>query len=74
MVGISAPQGCGKSTLVAEMRRMLEKAGHSCAMASIDDFYLTGTEQVSSLVVTYGYLPIHTYSRWLVRNYVMVHV
>ena len=48
VVGISAPQGCGKSTLVGEMRRMLERAGHSCAVASIDDFYLTGEEQVSS--------------------------
>ena len=47
VVGISAPQGCGKSTLVGEMRRMLEKGGHHCAVASIDDFYLTGKEQVS---------------------------
>lgn len=48
VVGISAPQGCGKSTLVSEMQRMLEKAGHSCVVVSIDDFYLTGAEQVSS--------------------------
>lgn len=46
VVGISAPQGCGKTTLVSEMQRMLEKAGHSCAVVSIDDFYLTGAEQV----------------------------
>ncbi|CAM9888540.1 unnamed protein product [Pylaiella littoralis] len=45
VVGISAPQGCGKTTLVSEMQRMLEKAGHSCAVVSIDDFYLTGAEQ-----------------------------
>lgn len=48
VIGISAPQGCGKSTLVSEMQRMLEKAGHSCVVVSIDDFYLTGAEQVSS--------------------------
>lgn len=47
VVGISAPQGCGKTTIVAEMQRMLEKAGHSCVVVSIDDFYLTGAEQVS---------------------------
>lgn len=47
VVGISAPQGCGKTTLVSEMKRMLERAGHSCVVVSIDDFYLTGAEQVS---------------------------
>lgn len=46
VVGISAPQGCGKSTLVEEMRRMLVKAKHPCSVLSIDDFYLTGSEQV----------------------------
>ena len=46
MIGISAPQGCGKSSLVEEMRRMLEKDGHPCAVLSIDDFYLSGAEQV----------------------------
>lgn len=46
VVGISAPQGCGKTTLVEEMRRMLEKAGHRCTVLSIDDFYLTGRQQV----------------------------
>lgn len=45
LVGVSAPQGCGKTTLVEEMRRMLEKAGHSCAVLSIDDFYLTRKDQ-----------------------------
>lgn len=46
VVGISAPQGCGKSTLVEEIRRMLVKAKHPCSVLSIDDFYLTGSEQV----------------------------
>lgn len=54
VVGISAPQGCGKSTLVSEMKRMLEKAGYSCVVVSIDDFYLTGAEQV---IACCSYLP-----------------
>ncbi|CAN0404230.1 unnamed protein product, partial [Ectocarpus sp. 8 AP-2014] len=45
VVGINAPQGCGKTTIVSEMQRMLENAGHHCVVMSIDDFYLTGTEQ-----------------------------
>eukprot|EP00752_Nemacystus_decipiens_P014822 g13195.t1 len=45
VVGISAPQGCGKTTLVSEMKRILERAGYSCVVVSIDDFYLTGAEQ-----------------------------
>ncbi|CAM9806384.1 unnamed protein product, partial [Hapterophycus canaliculatus] len=28
VVGINAPQGCGKTTLVSEMQRMLDKAGY----------------------------------------------
>lgn len=48
VVGISAPQGCGKTTLVSEMKRMLENVGYSCVVVSIDDFYLTGAEQVST--------------------------
>lgn len=46
VVGISAPQGCGKTTLVSEMQRMLDKAGYRSVVVSIDDFYLTGEEQV----------------------------
>ncbi|CAM9393185.1 unnamed protein product [Ectocarpus sp. 4 AP-2014] len=45
VVGINAPQGCGKTTIVSEMQRMLEEAGHQCVVMSIDDFYLTGAEQ-----------------------------
>ena len=53
VVGMSAPQGCGKTTLVSEMQRMLENAGYSCAVVSIDDFYLTGAEQVNLLHVEF---------------------
>lgn len=59
VVGVSAPQGCGKSTLVGEMQRMLEKAGHSCTAVSIDDFYLTGAEQVQMWQWQYYYRLLH---------------
>jgi len=45
VVGISAPQGCGKTTLVTVMQKMLASQGHSCVAASYDDFYKTGSEQ-----------------------------
>jgi len=45
VVGISAPQGCGKTTLVTLMQKMLSSQGHSCVAASYDDFYKTGSEQ-----------------------------
>lgn len=38
--GISGPQGTGKSTLAALLRNELETAGRSCALLSLDDFYL----------------------------------
>lgn len=40
-VGISAPQGCGKSTLVEQLQALLISNGHNAATASIDDFYLS---------------------------------
>jgi D-glycerate 3-kinase len=46
VIGISAPQGAGKSTLAAILKMLLEdEAGMNCAILSIDDFYLTGEEQ-----------------------------
>lgn len=50
VLGVSAPQGCGKTTLVEEMKRMLDAAGYPCAVLSIDDFYLTRAEQVNMLL------------------------
>ena len=44
-IGISAPQGCGKTTLTEYMKLMFESAGWSCLTISIDDFYLTHAEQ-----------------------------
>jgi pantothenate kinase-related protein Tda10 len=44
-VGISAPQGCGKTTLTNIMKKMFSLTGKSCISMSLDDFYLTGEEQ-----------------------------
>ena len=44
-VGISAPQGCGKTTLVGQLTALLNAEGHAAASVSIDDFYVTGAEQ-----------------------------
>lgn len=44
-VALTAPQGCGKTTLVAALSFLFEQNGVAAASASIDDFYLTGAEQ-----------------------------
>ena len=44
-VGISAPQGCGKTTLTTLMEYLFEKDSYSCVSCSLDDFYLTGEAQ-----------------------------
>jgi D-glycerate 3-kinase len=45
VIGISAPQGCGKTTLTEYLKILFESAGWSCLTISIDDFYLTNAEQ-----------------------------
>mmetsp|Transcript_38061 Transcript_38061/g.89077 ORF Transcript_38061/g.89077 Transcript_38061/m.89077 type:complete len:417 (+) Transcript_38061:157-1407(+) len=45
VVGLSAPQGCGKSTAVDFLRQLFADDAFVCAHASIDDFYLTGADQ-----------------------------
>jgi D-glycerate 3-kinase len=44
-VGISAPQGCGKTTLVGQLTELLNAEGHASASVSIDDFYVRGEQQ-----------------------------
>lgn len=41
VVGISAPQGSGKSTLVEELELLFQHCGNTAVGVSIDDFYLT---------------------------------
>jgi D-glycerate 3-kinase len=46
-VGISAPQGCGKTTLVDFMADLFAEEGKKCAVMSLDDFYLTHADQTA---------------------------
>jgi D-glycerate 3-kinase len=47
MVGLQAPQGAGKTTLVGHLERCLADVGVRATSVSIDDFYLTRDEQVA---------------------------
>ena len=47
VIGIQAPQGSGKTTLVAHLLQLLPALGLRAAGVSIDDFYLTRTEQLA---------------------------
>lgn len=47
VLGVSAPQGCGKTTLVGQLERLFNANGMATATVSIDDFYLTASEQVA---------------------------
>jgi D-glycerate 3-kinase len=44
-IGLSAPQGCGKTTLVELLVDLFAADGLGCTAVSIDDFYLAGEEQ-----------------------------
>lgn len=45
VIGISAPQGSGKTTLVFALEYLFRRTGRNAATLSIDDFYLTADEQ-----------------------------
>ncbi|XLS82605.1 hypothetical protein HN51_048436, partial [Arachis hypogaea] len=45
VIGFSAPQGCGKTTLVFALDYLFQKTGRKSATISIDDFYLTAEGQ-----------------------------
>lgn len=47
VIGLQAPQGAGKTTLVTHLLRRLEARGVRSAGVSIDDFYLTRGEQLA---------------------------
>eukprot|EP00892_Ulva_mutabilis_P004232 jgi/Ulvmu1/2180/UM013_0025.1 len=46
VVGVSAPQGCGKTTLVGELEKLLAVEGLNAASVSIDDFYMRRSQLV----------------------------
>ncbi|XP_037413788.1 D-glycerate 3-kinase, chloroplastic-like [Triticum dicoccoides] len=45
VIGVSAPQGSGKTTLVFALDYLFRVSGRNSATLSIDDFYLTAAEQ-----------------------------
>lgn len=45
LIGLSAPQGCGKTTLVDSLTGRFAADGLECAAVSFDDFYLRGDAQ-----------------------------
>ena len=45
IIGLSAPQGCGKTTLTESLQEAFELSGRTCTSLSLDDFYLTGEQQ-----------------------------
>lgn len=47
LIGINGPQGCGKSTLCESIVKASPDQGFRSATLSIDDFYLTRSEQVA---------------------------
>ncbi|CAI7783985.1 unnamed protein product [Closterium sp. NIES-53] len=46
VIGISAPQGCGKTTVVESLEHLFAVTHCTAAAVSIDDFYLTAQHQV----------------------------
>lgn len=40
-LGMSAPQGSGKTTICEELQHLLSHEGYQAVFASLDDFYLT---------------------------------
>ncbi len=47
VIGLQAPQGAGKTTLVTHLLRRLPESGWAGTGVSIDDFYLTRAEQLA---------------------------
>ena len=45
LIGVSAPQGCGKTTLTSCIEHLFKSEDKACVVMSIDDFYFTGSEQ-----------------------------
>jgi D-glycerate 3-kinase len=57
VIGISAPQGCGKSTLCEQLEALFTSSGLTAASVSIDDFYLTYDGQ-QAVAQTYSTNPL----------------
>lgn len=60
-VGISAPQGCGKTTLTTLLEILFDSDDHlNCISCSLDDFYITGENQ-ERLALSYPDDPLLQY-------------
>ena len=62
-IGISAPQGCGKTTLTEFMRALFTADGKNCLSVSIDDFYLRGEDQdsLAARYTVFSHTPTSTF-------------
>jgi D-glycerate 3-kinase len=52
VIGIQAVQGCGKTTLVAELQSLFAHVGLKAASVSVDDFYLPFRQQQELIQVS----------------------
>lgn len=52
VLGMSAPQGSGKTTICEELQHLLSYEGYQAVFASLDDFYLTFDAQQALAKVT----------------------
>jgi D-glycerate 3-kinase len=53
-VGLSCPQGGGKTTIVDALNALFLANGQRCAEMSLDDFYLTHVEQIALAAASNG--------------------
>lgn len=54
VIGVSAPQGSGKTTLVFALDYLFRRTSRNAATLSIDDFYLTAEEQAKLRSENFG--------------------
>ncbi len=62
-VGMSAPQGSGKTTICEELQHLLAQGGYQAVFASLDDFYLTYDDQ-QALAKVCVWMACASYDGW----------
>jgi pantothenate kinase-related protein Tda10 len=53
LLGMSAPQGCGKTTLTGCLEYLFSTESKCCVVMSIDDFYFTGNAPLPCLILNH---------------------